>query len=152
MGLTDADLADAQFVAGQHFEPDSVAFDELAGLGHAAEPFAHQAAHRGGFDVFSAMEAIDEIGNAIEIEAAGDDEAAIAIFGDIAFGNDTIVGFDPARDTVRLSHNRVADLDALRSETADVGGGTLIALGNGQSITIAGVASSSLGPGNLIIV
>jgi Tol biopolymer transport system component len=74
------------------------------------------------------------------------------VFGDIAFGNDTIVGFDPARDTVRLSHSRVADLDALRNATIDVGGGTLIALGNGQSITIGGVASSSLGLGNLIIV
>jgi hypothetical protein len=74
------------------------------------------------------------------------------VFGDIAFGNDTIVGFDPAQDTVRLSHSRVADLDALRNATTDLGGGTLITLGTGQSVMINGVASSSLGPGNLIIV
>src|SRR5262249_9213305 len=78
--------ADAQLVAGQHFEADTAAFHELAGLGHAAEPFADQAAHRRGFDVFSAVESLDEIGDAIEIEAAGDNETALAIFGNVAIG------------------------------------------------------------------
>src|SRR5207247_65501 len=67
------------------------------------------------------------------------------VFGDIAFGNDTIVGFDPAKDTVRLSYHRFADLEALRGATSDVGGGTLITVGNGQSIVIGGVASANLG-------
>ena len=34
----------------------------------------------------SAVEAVHQIGDAIEIEAAGDDEAALAILGDVAFG------------------------------------------------------------------
>ena len=74
------------------------------------------------------------------------------VFGDIGFGNDTIAGFDPSCDTVRLSHSQVADLDALHKATADVAGGTLITLGSSQSIMISGVASSSLGPGNVIVV
>jgi Tol biopolymer transport system component len=74
------------------------------------------------------------------------------VFGDIALGDDRIVGFDPASDTIRLSHRWVADDDALRRALSDSAGSTVIALGNGQSITIDGVTAASLGPGNLIIV
>ncbi len=64
---------------------DAVALHALAGLGHAAQPFADQPADGGGFDVFFAMEGLEQVGNAIEIETAGDDVAALAVFGDIAF-------------------------------------------------------------------
>src|ERR1700735_3306036 len=46
----DADLAHTQVVAGQHFNADAVALHGFAGLGNAPQPFAHQAAHRSGFD------------------------------------------------------------------------------------------------------
>src|ERR1035441_7984091 len=57
----------------------------LAGLGHASQPFADQAAHRGGFDLFFAVERGYQVRDAVEIEAAGDDEAALAVLGDVAF-------------------------------------------------------------------
>src|ERR1017187_1048792 len=86
LGLTDADLADAQPVAHQHFQAYAVAVDTLAGLGHAAQPFADQAAHGGGFDIFLAVEGGHQVGDAVEIEASGDDETAGAVLGDVAIG------------------------------------------------------------------
>ena len=54
------------------------------GLRHAAQPFAHQASDGGGFDLLFAVEGVQQFGDAVEIEIAGDDEAAVAIFGDVA--------------------------------------------------------------------
>jgi len=74
------------------------------------------------------------------------------VFGDIAFGNDTIAGFDPVRDTIGISHARVADLAALAKETTAFGGGTLITLNSSQSIQIAGIAPNQLGAPNFQIL
>src|ERR1039457_4573910 len=73
LGLTDAALADPQLVGDQYFEAYAVAVDALAGLGHAPQPFADQPAYRGGFDLFFAVEALHQVRDAVEIEAAGDD-------------------------------------------------------------------------------
>src|ERR1035441_4190164 len=80
LGLADADLADAQPVGDQYFEAYAVAVDALARLGHAPQPFADQPAHRGGFDLFFAVEALHQVGDAVQIEASGDDEATMSVF------------------------------------------------------------------------
>ena len=72
-------------------------------------------------------------------------------FGDIAFGNDTIAGFDPTRDTIALSRTLVTDLTTLNNETSTVAGGSLITLNPSQSILITGVAPGSLGAANFRI-
>ena len=50
------------------------------GFGHTAQPLADQAADRGGFDIFLAAERVEQIADAVEVEIAGDDEAALAVF------------------------------------------------------------------------
>src|SRR5215469_13079128 len=82
----EAHLAYSQAVGSKDFDADAVAVDGLPGLGDAAEPFADKASDGGGLDVFFAMEGIDEVGHAVEIEIAGDDVAALAILDDVAGG------------------------------------------------------------------
>jgi hypothetical protein len=66
-------------------------------------------------------------------------------FTNLTFGNDTIAGFDPTRDTITLPHAVVTDLATLNNETTTTAAGsTLIALNPSQSITITGVAKGSL--------
>src|ERR1043165_9864340 len=77
--LADTNLLDAQFVAGQHLHADTVPVHRLPRLGHAAEPFAHHAADGCGFDIFFAMEAPHQPGDAVQIEVAGYDKAALPI-------------------------------------------------------------------------
>jgi hypothetical protein len=74
------------------------------------------------------------------------------VFGDIAFGNDTIAGFDPARDTIQIAHARVADLTTLANDTTAFGTGTLITINSSQSIQLTGIAPTSLGPANFQIL
>jgi len=74
------------------------------------------------------------------------------VFGDIAFGNDTIAGFDPARDAIQIAHARVADLTTLANDTTAFGTGTLITIDSSQSIQLTGIAPSSLGPANFQIL
>src|SRR5207302_10255198 len=58
-------------------------------------------------------------------------------FPDIAFGQDTIAGFDPVRDTIQLPHTRVADLTTLQAKTTPTAaGGSLITLNPTQSSTL----------------
>jgi hypothetical protein len=73
------------------------------------------------------------------------------VFADIAFGNDTIVGFDPARDTIQLPHTIVADLAALTSHTTPLGAGTLITLGD-RSITLANTNPNTLTQPNFLFL
>jgi hypothetical protein len=57
------------------------------------------------------------------------------------------------RDTIQLSHARVADLVTLNGETTKpAAGGSLITLNPSQSILIAGVAPASLGAANFRFV
>src|SRR5215475_11792738 len=72
-------LSDTQIVGRQYVDADAIAFHALACLGHTAEPLADQPADSGRFDVLFAMEGSYQIGQAVQIEAAGDDEAAFAI-------------------------------------------------------------------------
>jgi hypothetical protein len=74
------------------------------------------------------------------------------VFGDIDFGNDTIAGFDPARDTIQIAHARVADLATLAGDTAAFGTGTLITINPSQSIQLTGIAPTKLGPANFQIL
>src|SRR5471030_1588134 len=83
-GLANANLAHAQLIADQHFHANSVAFHRLPWLGHAAEPFADQAADGSGFDVLFGVEGHEEIGDAVQVKTSGDDETAAAVLGDIA--------------------------------------------------------------------
>jgi autotransporter passenger strand-loop-strand repeat protein len=74
-------------------------------------------------------------------------------FGSLAFGKDTIVGFNPAQDLLRLSSSLAGDFataSADMSETAT--GGTLIALDRTHSITLDGVAPASLSAANFHFV
>jgi hypothetical protein len=74
------------------------------------------------------------------------------VFDDILFGNDTIVGFDPARDTVQLPHTIVADLATLASQTTPFGAGSLITLGPDRSITLANTNPTTLAQPNFLFL
>src|ERR1039458_6033074 len=84
--LGDANLVDAQLVAGQHLEVKAAAVHGLAGFGNASQPLAGQAADGGGFDVFFLVKVLNQIADAIEIETAGDDVAAVSVFDHVGIG------------------------------------------------------------------
>jgi hypothetical protein len=63
-------------------------------------------------------------------------------FEDMSFGNDTIAGFDPTRDTVELSHTQATSFADLQNHMTNVGGGTLITFDSTHSIQINGIAPS----------
>ncbi len=73
----------------------------------------------------------------------------VFLFGDIAFGHDTIVGFDKMRDQIQLSHNTVADVTTVLNETTASGGDSLITL---NSILLTGVNPTTLGAANFVVV
>jgi hypothetical protein len=108
----------------------------------------------------SALQANGTAGGFTTVTAATGDAALTAptltptlfVFGDIAFGNDTIAGFDPVRDTIQIAHARVADLTALAADTAASGTGTLITINPSQSIQLAGISPTKLGPANFQIL
>jgi hypothetical protein len=72
-------------------------------------------------------------------------------FDDIAFGNDTIAGFDTTRDTIQLSPTKASSFADLQSKMTSVNGGTLITFDPTHSIQINGVAPTNLGPNNFVI-
>ena len=74
------------------------------------------------------------------------------VFGDIAFGHDTIAGFDPLRDTIQIAHARVANLTTLNTDTTASGAGTLITINPSQSIQLTGIPPTNLGPANFQIL
>src|SRR3954447_6812978 len=84
--FADADLLDAQVVGGENLDADAVAVDELARFGNAAEPLADEAAHGGGFDILLEVKAGEEVGEAREVEIAGNDVAASSVLDDVAIG------------------------------------------------------------------
>jgi len=71
-------------------------------------------------------------------------------FSSIAFGNDTIAGFDPTRDAIRLNHTQAANFASLNLST--VAGGTLIAFDATHSIALNGIAQASLAAANFRFV
>jgi hypothetical protein len=75
------------------------------------------------------------------------------VFSDISIATDTIVGFDPTRDTIQLSHTLVPDVATVLSDTTAFGSGSLITLVPGQkAIVIDGIAPNRLGTANFNIV
>jgi hypothetical protein len=69
-------------------------------------------------------------------------------FSSLDFGNDTIVGFDPARDAIRLSSSLADSLATLQSDMSATAAGTLITLDKTHSIALSGVAPNSLTAAN----
>src|SRR5574340_230615 len=80
LGAREPHLLHAQIVAGQHLDADAFALHGFSGARHAAEPLAHQSPNRAGFHLVLQAEAVEEIGQPADIEVAGDDEAAMAVF------------------------------------------------------------------------
>ncbi|HLY44315.1 MAG TPA: Ig-like domain-containing protein [Stellaceae bacterium] len=70
------------------------------------------------------------------------------VFNDIAFGHDTIAGFDAARDTIELAHTLAPDFATVQSELSSTAAGALLTLNQNQSILLGGVAPASLGATN----
>ena len=62
---------DAEVVAGEHFDANPIAVHEFAGFGDPAEPLADEASDGGGFNFVFAVEGIEEVGDAIEVEISG---------------------------------------------------------------------------------
>src|SRR5208283_496986 len=79
LGFTDANLLHAPLIGGQYLHANAVAVHQLAGLRHPPQPLADQAAHGGRFDVLLAVERIEQVGHAVQIEIAGHDETAMAV-------------------------------------------------------------------------
>jgi hypothetical protein len=108
----------------------------------------------------SALQATGSAGGFTTVTAATGDASLTAlpltptlfVFGDIAFGHDTIAGFDPTRDTIQIAHARVADLNTLAADTTASGTGTLITINPSQSIQLAGISPTKLGPSNFQIL
>jgi hypothetical protein len=90
------------------------------------------------------------------IPAAGGDQTLTAgpkpeifDFSSLGFGNDTIVGFDPAQDALRLGSGLAQNFATVSADmSVTPAGGTLIALDKTHSIILSGVSPSSLGATN----
>src|SRR5436309_2543603 len=82
----EADLFDAEIVAGENIDADAVALHGFSGFGDAAEPFGDQPADGGGLELLLGVERLQEVDDAVEIEVAGDDVSALAVLHDVAFG------------------------------------------------------------------
>jgi VCBS repeat-containing protein/probable HAF family extracellular repeat protein len=65
-------------------------------------------------------------------------------FSSVQFGSDTITGFDPAQDSIKLSQTLAADFATVQADMSSVAGGTLMTFDASRSITLSGVSSSSL--------
>jgi hypothetical protein len=65
-------------------------------------------------------------------------------FSDVSFGADTIVGFDPTRDAIRIATGQAGSYAAIQADISSAGGGTLITLDANRSIILNGVAPTSL--------
>ena len=91
-GFRDADLIDAHLIRGQDLDRNAVALGRFAGLGHVPQPFGDQSADGGRFGAFGRME-IQQILQAADVEAAGDDVAAIRLGAEIALGLVLVVDF-----------------------------------------------------------
>ncbi|HEX3860168.1 MAG TPA: Ig-like domain-containing protein [Stellaceae bacterium] len=74
------------------------------------------------------------------------------VFGDVAFGTETIAGFDPLRDAIAVSHNLTADLATLKNDAATTPSGTLITLNQTQSITLNGIPTAALNDSNFRVI
>jgi VCBS repeat-containing protein len=69
-----------------------------------------------------------------------------------SIGNDTIRGFSTKLDKIQFNAGLVANFEAVRAHAKQVGSDTVIALDQNNSITLKGVALSSLQASNFIFV
>jgi hypothetical protein len=69
-------------------------------------------------------------------------------FSSLSVGNDTIVGFDPTQDTIRLSSSLAGSFAAVQSDTSSTVGGTVITLDPTRSITLSSINPADLTPTN----
>ena len=74
------------------------------------------------------------------------------LFNNVAFGNDTIFGFDTGQDAIVLGRAQAPDLPTVLADASQTASGALIALGPSQSILLNGVPLSSLHANNFQFV
>jgi hypothetical protein len=72
-------------------------------------------------------------------------------FSNVAFGNDTIAGFDPSTDAIKLPASLATSFAALQGGITAAAGGALITFNATQSILISGVAPGSLTASNFLL-
>ena len=82
--LADANLFDPEIVAGEHIDADAVALHGLARFGTRPSHSLTRPPTVVDFDIFFAVEGGQQVADAVEVEIAGDDEAALAVFDDVA--------------------------------------------------------------------
>jgi hypothetical protein len=70
--------------------------------------------------------------------------AALFGFGPGSFGQNTIVGFNPAKDILELSPTQFPTLSAVQADLSQTINGALITLDSSDTILLSGVATSSL--------
>ncbi|MBV9828887.1 MAG: hypothetical protein JO001_24955 [Alphaproteobacteria bacterium] len=88
-------------------------------------------------------------GNATVAASAGPE---VFDFTSIAFGYDTITGFNAAQDTIALTQARAENFATLEANITGINGGALITLDASHSILLSGVAPSSLAAPNFRFV
>ena len=64
-------------------------------------------------------------------------------FSNLSLGNDTIAGFDPTQNAIRLNHAEINSFAVVRNDIFSTAGGTLIALDPTHSITLNEVAPAA---------
>jgi hypothetical protein len=73
-------------------------------------------------------------------------------FSDVAFGQDTITGFDPSQDAIVLSHAQAPSVSAVLADASATAAGSLITLNANQSVLLSGIVPTALHPNNFQIV
>lgn len=90
--------------------------------------------------------------NFVFMPTAGDTVASSGndsfVFPAVGFGNDTITGFNLARDLIQLPKAMVAGYAGVQTHEASSAGGTMIGFGSSESIFLPGVAPGSLHASN----
>jgi autotransporter passenger strand-loop-strand repeat protein len=93
----------------------------------------------------------------IDSEAAGETLVATPqapddfVFNCFTHGTHTITGFNPAQDLITLRNPWLTSYAAVEAATSAVGGGTMIALGNGGSLLLPGVNPTALHASNFVV-
>ncbi len=69
-------------------------------------------------------------------------------FTGVGYGNDTIAGFDPSTDVLKISRMLAPDFAAIQNDLQSSGGNTVITLGSSHSITLQGMVPQALTASN----
>jgi len=75
-----------------------------------------------------------------------------SLFTDVAFGNDTILGFDASQDAIVFGHAQLPDFSTALADASQTGSGTLLTLTPTQSVLLDSVLLSSLHQNNFQFV